>query len=84
MLNNSAYEFGVKLGKKAYLKNKFFYQDIYETLETEDDALEVMLNCWLAEELMIYLFYSDLDITALREGWSNGFLDSLFPLREYC
>ena len=84
MLNNPAYKVGVKLGKKAYLKNKLFYQDIYETLETEDDALEVMLNCWLAEELMINLFYNDLDITDLREGWTNGFLDSLFPMRKYC
>ena len=84
MLNQSAFELGIRLGKKAYMNNKIFYKDVYNTLETEDDASEVMLNCWLAEELMINMFYGDLDFTSMRNGWSKGFLDSLFPMRKFC
>ena len=84
MLNDSAFKVGIKLGQKAYGKNKVFYKEIYNTLETEDDALEIMLNCWLAEELMIDIFYGDLDFESIRKGWSKGFLDSLFPMRKFC
>jgi hypothetical protein len=84
MLNESAFQLGIILGKKAFMNNKIFYKDVYNTLETEDDALEVMLNCWLAEELMIDMFYGDLDFNSMRAGWAKGFLDSLFPMRAFC
>ena len=84
MLNESAFQLGIKKKKKAFMNNKIFYKDVYNTLETEDDALEVMLNCWLAEELMIDMFYGDLDFNSMRTGWSKGFLDSLFPMRDFC
>jgi len=84
MLDNFAFEIGVKLGAKSYQRNKLFYQDVYSKLETENDALEVMANCWLAEEDQIKLIYHNYDIHDLRKGWSKGFLDSLFPLRDLC
>ena len=84
MLDNFAFEIGVKLGEKSYYRNKPFYQDIYNRLETENDALEVMANCWLAEEDQIKLIYSNYDLDDLRKGWSKGFLDTLFPMRFLC
>jgi len=30
------------------------------------------------------MFYGDLDFNSMRMGWSKGFLDSLFPMREFC
>lgn len=84
MLDNFAFEIGVKLGEKSYHRNKPFYQDMYNKLETESDALEVMANCWLAEEDQIRLIYDNYDIIDLRMGWSKGFLDSLFPMRDLC
>ena len=65
-------------------RNKLFYQDIYNKLETENDALEVMANCWLAEEDQIKLIYRNCDLEDLRKGWSKGFLDALFPMRDLC
>jgi len=84
MFDNTSYEVGIQLGQKSYTKNKLFYKEIYNTLETEDDAIEVMLNCWLAEELIINLVCADLDNESVRKGWSKGFLDCLFPLRKFC
>ena len=84
MLDNFAFEIGVKLGEKSYQRNKLFYQDIYNKLETENDALEVMANCWLAEEDQIRLIYRNCDLEDLRKGWSKGFLDALFPMRDLC
>ena len=84
MLDNFAFEIGVKLGEKSYTRNKMFYQEIYNKLETEQEALEVMANCWLAEEDKIRIIYSPYDMEDLRKGWSKGFLDALFPLRDLC
>jgi len=84
MLDNFAFEIGVKLGEKSYHRNKFFYQECYNQLETENDALEIMANCWVAEEDQIRLIYNNYDIEDIRKGWTKGFLDALFPMRNWC
>ena len=67
---------------RKYLKSEHNFK--INKLETENDALEVMANCWLAEEDQIRLIYDNYDIIDLRMGWSKGFLDALFPMRDLC
>lgn len=81
--NLRAHEIGMMFGKQSASSSKNAYREIVKSAEVESDLLDIMSMYWQHDKLLIASMFSELDPIIVREGWSNGFLDCIFPLRHY-
>ena len=81
-IKTQAYEVGHRWGIEAATYAKINYPEIINDAEVESDLLEIMGDFWNDFESKILIEMSDLSSTNIREGWSDGFLDMVFPLRH--
>ena len=76
------YDIGIQLGMNSYYSAQLYYPEQLASMETEEDALELMTEIWLYDSMVIKVKYPQLEESILRKGWCDGFLDALFPLRH--
>ena len=81
-IKTQAYEVGHRWGIEAATYAKINYPEIINNAEVESDLLEIMGDFWNDFESKILIEMSDLSTINIREGWSDGFLDIVFPLRH--
>ena len=81
--NLRAQDIGMMFGRQSASSAKSTYSDIINEAEVEDDLLDVMSMYWQHDRLLVASMFPELDPVVVREGWGNGFLDYVFPLRHY-
>jgi|TARA_R110002020_G_scaffold475894_1_gene713865 hypothetical protein len=59
------------------------YVGIFENAETEEDIFEVMCKYWQIDEHTLTFLFTNLPMESVKEGWEEGFLDTIYPLRQY-
>jgi hypothetical protein len=59
------------------------HRSLFDTAETEQDVFEVMCDYWQMDEHTLTFLFTDLPMVFVKEGWEVGFLDTIYPLREY-
>jgi len=80
-IETQAYKLGHKWGIEAATYAKINYPEVINNAEVETDLLEIMSDFWKDFESKILIEMSDFPTINIREGWSDGFLDTVFPLR---
>jgi len=81
--NLRAHDIGMMFGRQSASSAKTAYTEILKEAEIESDLLEIMTMYWQHDKLLVASMFPELDPVVVREGWSNGFLDFVFPLRHY-
>ena len=83
------YRMGHVRGRLSAKQAKKVYPEKLGSAEVEEDVLPYMVQYWgvFEDEFTASLRNYNLDASdpafkAMRNGWSNGFLDEIFPLRE--
>jgi len=59
------------------------HSEVFENAETEEDIFEIMSNYWQIDEHTLLFLFTNLPMEFVQTGWEEGFLDTIFPLREY-
>ena len=59
------------------------HSEIFENAEPEEDLFEIMRTCWQIDEYTLLFLFINLPMESVQEGWEGGFLDTIFPLRQY-
>jgi len=78
------YALGMQFGKESANYAFVAYPDVVKNAEVEMDLIEIMAELWIqAEPLIATICGNEKDMKIVRKGWSNGFLDGIFPLRHY-
>jgi hypothetical protein len=71
--------FGVASANTAIIT----YPQIIESAEIEEDVFEIMANYWQIDQNTLNFLFTHLPMESVKEGWEGGFLDTIFPLRQY-
>lgn len=83
-VNFEAYDLGVSFGIKAAKSSFHYYTEKMQGAEVEEDVLEIMSIYWRHDELLLSSMFSPQDMSVVRDGWTDGFLNTVFPLRHWC
>ena len=83
-VNFEVYDLGVSFGIKAAQSSVDYYKERMESVEVEEDVLEIMSIYWKHDELLLSNMFPLEQLNMLRRGWSDGFLNTIFPLRHWC
>ena len=83
-INFEAYDLGVSFGIKAAKSSYHYYAEKMKDVEVESDLLEIMSIYWKHDELLLSAMFSLLDLPTVRQGWTDGFMNTVFPLRHLC
>ena len=83
-INFVVYDTGVSFGIKAAKSSFQYYTEKMQKAETEEDVLEVMSIYWKHDELLLCSMFPIENLNLVRNGWSHGFLNTVFPLRHWC
>jgi len=59
------------------------HPEVFENAEIEEDIFEMMCNYWQIDEHTLLFLFTNLPMESVHEGWNGGFLDTIFPLRQY-
>ena len=81
-IETQAYNVGHGWGVEGAMYAKLNYPEIINIAEVESDLLEIMDDFWNTFESQIMIVMTDLPSANIQEGWSDGFLDIVFPLRH--
>ena len=71
--------FGVASANTA----RITHPEVFENAEIEEDIFEMMCNYWQIDEHTLLFLFTNLPMESVHEGWNEGFLDTIFPLRQY-
>jgi len=77
-----AHDVGVKFGIQAAQSAFQYYTEKMNAAETEEDLIEMMGLFWSHDELLIRGMFSEYPLSNVRDGWTQGFLDTVYPLRH--
>lgn len=81
--NLRAHDIGMMFGRQSASSAKVAYTEIIKEAEVESDLLDIMGMYWQHDRLLVASMFPELDPIVVREGWGDGFLDIVFPLRHY-
>ena len=81
-IETQAYKVGHKWGIEGATYAKLNYPKTINDAEVESDLLEIMGDFWNNFEQQISIEMAGLPMANIKEGWSDGFLDIVFPLRH--
>lgn len=81
-INMKAHDVGVMFGSQSAKSAFHYYTEKMGAAETEEDLLEMMELFWSHDELLIRGMFSEFPLSRIKEGWTQGFLDTVYPLRH--
>tara|TARA_R110000824_G_scaffold271624_4_gene460116 strand:+ start:2733 stop:3002 length:270 start_codon:yes stop_codon:yes gene_type:complete len=81
-LHLKAYDIGIMFGCQAAKSAFHYYTEKIESAEVEDDLLETMSIFWSHDELVLRAMFDAYPLPSIREGWTEGFFNTIFPLRH--
>ena len=81
-INMKAHDVGAMFGSQAAKSAFHQYAEKMNAAETEEDLLETMGLFWSNDELLIRGMFKEFPISMVKEGWTQGFLDTVYPLRH--
>jgi hypothetical protein len=81
-IENHAYKVGHRWGLEAATYAKLNYPEVINNAEVESDLSEIMGDFWNDFEKEILVGMPDFPSSSIQDGWSDGFLDIVFPLRH--
>jgi len=77
------FDMGKLFGQQSAALAKVTYAIIINGAEVESDLLDIMSLYWQCDKLLVASMFSEFDALIVGEGWREGFLDYVFPLRYY-
>ena len=81
--NLRAQDIGMMFGRQTASSAKSAYGDIINGAEVEADLMDVMSMYWRHDKLLVAAMFPHLNPVLVKDGWDDGFLDYVFPLRHY-
>ena len=78
-----AFNIGAMFGAASARNARTLHTEIIDAAEVEDDLLDIMAKMWGQDEMLLKIMFQEFSISDIREGWTSGFLDIVFPLRHY-